>query len=98
MNGRELSHELPRIAIVGSGFLAATRMRCYHNLRAPGADVVTVCSRDPERARAFATEHGIRSSEEDFEAVLARQDVDAVDLPAAISSVTVVKARGDEAR
>ncbi|MCB9890170.1 MAG: Gfo/Idh/MocA family oxidoreductase [Planctomycetes bacterium] len=76
MNAREL----PRIAIVGTGFLAVTRMRCYHDLRAPGAVVVTVCSRDPERARVFAREHAIGSFDADFEAVLAREDVDAVDL------------------
>jgi predicted dehydrogenase len=42
------------------------------------AEVVAVAARDPERAGAFARRHGIPSVAADYDALLARQDVEAV--------------------
>lgn len=72
--------QLPRIAVVGTGFLARTRLRCYANARAPGARVVTVCSGSAENAASFAREHGIPNWDQSFDDLVARDDVDAVDL------------------
>ena len=44
----------------------------------PSADVVTVASRDAERARAYAQAHGIASSHGSYDALFADPTVDAV--------------------
>ena len=50
---RPMSTSSPvRVGLVGAGFLAETRVRCYRRL-AGVAEVVAVCARRPERARAF---------------------------------------------
>ncbi len=48
---------------------------------APSAELVAVASRDEERARAFADEHGIPAAYGSYEALLAAEDVDAVYIP-----------------
>lgn len=65
------------IGIIGAGFLAETRARCY--ARAQGGAIVAVASRTPERAADYAARHGVQAAE-DVDALLARDDVDAVDL------------------
>ena len=66
------------IGIVGAGFLAATRARCY--ARVGAARLVAVTARTEESSRAYAEHHDIPVVSEDFEAMLARDDVDVVDL------------------
>ncbi len=44
----------------------------------PGAKVVAVAARDPERARAYAETHRIPEVAESYEALIARADLDAV--------------------
>jgi predicted dehydrogenase len=51
-------HEPLRIALVGTGFLARTRARCWKRVHG-GAIEVTVAARDPAKAEAFAREHGL---------------------------------------
>lgn len=67
-----------RIGIVGAGFLAETRVRCW--ARVPGAEVVAVAARSQDRASTFAAKHGLASAEEDAAALFARDDVQLVDL------------------
>jgi predicted dehydrogenase len=61
--------------MVGAGFIAD-----YHvpGLQAAGAEVVSVCSRTAEKARAKAEQHGIPESTTDYDGLLARTDIDAV--------------------
>lgn len=72
--------KLPRIAIVGAGFLAETRARCYASVRAPGVELTAVCARTLENARNYAARHAIAFATDDYDALLAREDIDAVDL------------------
>ncbi len=69
-----------RIGLLGAGFLARTRVRCYRNLAGGGAELVAVASSDPDKAMAFAAEHGVAEVESDAYALLAREDIDLVDL------------------
>ena len=66
------------IGIVGAGFLAATRARCYG--RIGPATIKAVTSLRPERARTYAEEHGVPTVCGDLAELLARDDVDIVDL------------------
>lgn len=49
--------------------------------RLDGAAVVAVAARDPERARRYAAEHDIAQVEDDYDALLARQNLDLVYVP-----------------
>ncbi|MBC8329885.1 MAG: Gfo/Idh/MocA family oxidoreductase [Planctomycetes bacterium] len=69
-----------RIGLVGSGFLAKTRARCYRRVAGVRAELVAVASSDPDKAMAFAAEHGVAQVESDVYALLARDDIDLVDL------------------
>lgn len=66
------------IGIVGSGFLAETRARCYG--RIGPARLVAVTSRRAERARDYARRHGVDAVCADLSEMLGRDDVDVVDL------------------
>ncbi|MDP6764189.1 MAG: Gfo/Idh/MocA family oxidoreductase [Planctomycetota bacterium] len=67
------------IGIVGSGFLAETRARCYAKAGA-GGRIVAVASRTIEGARAWAEHHGVPAAFDDLAALLALDEVDVVDL------------------
>lgn len=66
------------VAIVGTGFLARTRLRCWR--RVHGATVsILIASRDRARADAFAREHGaVRGAS--LDEILADDTVDLLDL------------------
>lgn len=66
------------IGIVGSGFLAETRARCYGRIRAARLQAVT--SLRTERAEAYAERHGVPNVCSDLEEMLRRDDIDIVDL------------------
>jgi predicted dehydrogenase len=68
------------VGLVGSGFLARTRARCYRALPGGGGRLVAVTSRDGEKAAAFAREEGIPEAVQDLDALLARDDIQLVDL------------------
>ena len=68
------------IGMVGAGFLAETRARCYAKLPGGGAHLAAVCAARPERARDYAERHGVRAACEDLDELLARPEVDVVDL------------------
>jgi predicted dehydrogenase len=66
-----------RIGILGAARIAP--MALVRPARRTGvAEVVAVAARDPERARRFAVRHGIPEVARDYEALLARPDVEAV--------------------
>lgn len=65
-----------RWAVVGTGTIAASFV---NDIRfAEGADVTAVCSRDADRARAFAEQHDIAAGLGGLKALLAHSDFDAV--------------------
>lgn len=68
------------VGLVGAGFLAATRARCYARAAGVDARVVAVASRTAEKARALAARHGIGDVARDLDELLGRSDVDLVDL------------------
>jgi predicted dehydrogenase len=66
------------IGLIGAGFLAETRARCYS--RASGGAIVAVASRTREKAETYAARHGVPNVADDADALLAREDVQLVDL------------------
>ena len=73
-------HPPVRIGIIGAGFLAETRARCYAQVYGYDVQLVAVAARTPERAAAYAARHGIPRVFTDYHELLALPDVDAVDL------------------
>lgn len=69
-----------RLALIGAGFLAETRARCYAQVHGYDVQIVAVAARTPERANAFAARHGIPRATTDYNELLALPEVDAVDL------------------
>lgn len=69
-----------RIGLVGAGFLAATRARCYQRVHSVPVVVQAVCARTPGRAEAFAAKHRVAQVCQTSEELWARADVDVVDL------------------
>jgi predicted dehydrogenase len=66
-----------RIGVLGAARIAP--MALLNPARRTGvAEIVAVAARDPERARRFAARHGIPNVAADYDALLARPDVDAV--------------------
>lgn len=68
--------DLIRVAVIGTGFGAAVHIPALRSL--PEVEVVTVCSRRPERAKAAAAAHGIPNHSVDFREVVNDPGVDAV--------------------
>jgi predicted dehydrogenase len=66
------------IAIVGTGFLARTRMRCWRRVHGAAVTIV-IAARDMVRAEAFAREHGAARGVA-IEAALADPGVQLLDL------------------
>src|SRR5690606_36647141 len=75
-----------RIGLVGYGFMARTHSNAY--LRVPNffpeleyvPVLKAVCARNRERVRAFADQWGYESIETDWEVLIARDDIDAIDI------------------
>lgn len=66
-----------RVGIIGAGGIArAAHLPGYQAL--DDVQVIAVCDVMPERAEAFAQEHGIPKAYDSFEAMLAEEDLDAV--------------------
>jgi predicted dehydrogenase len=70
-----MNAQKPRIAVLGSGSISA-----YHitGLQAAGAEVAAVFSRSAGKAAALAATYGIPLALTDWQALLARADIDAV--------------------
>jgi predicted dehydrogenase len=68
-----------RVAVIGAGRWSRTaHLPGFH--RSPLCDLVTICDLDLDLARARATEFDIPDVETDVEKVLARSDIDVVDI------------------
>ena len=68
------------IGLIGAGFLARTRMRCYAQVSGYHADVVAVAARSDASAQAFANAHDIPRAFADYHDLLALPEVDVVDV------------------
>ena len=68
-----------RVAVIGAGRWSRTaHLPGFH--RSPLCDLVTICDLDRDMAEARAAEFGIPDVETDAEKVLARSDIDVVDI------------------
>lgn len=65
-----------RWGVVGPGRIAAKVVRDFAHV--PGAEVVAVASRSPERAQAFAATNGIARAHGSYRAIVSDDDVDAL--------------------
>jgi predicted dehydrogenase len=75
-----------RIGLIGTGFMGRTHSNGYNRVPNFFPDLAytpvlkTVCSRNAEKVQAFADQWGYESIETDWKAVIARNDIDAVDI------------------
>src|SRR5204862_388405 len=75
-----------RIGLIGCGFMGRTHSNAYKRVgdffpELNYRPVLTaVCSRSPEKVKAFAAQWGYGSTETDWKALIARDDIDAVDM------------------
>lgn len=67
-----------RIGLIGAGFLALTRARCWP--RVAGVEMLGVASLRETAASEFAQEHGIPTAFASVDALLAHPEIDAVDV------------------
>ena len=67
------------IGIIGAGFLAETRARCYGEHRGL-ARILAVASRTEEKARDYAERHGVPRAFEGYQDLLHLPEIDVVDL------------------
>ena len=68
------------IGIIGAGFLAETRARCYAQVSGVAARIVAVASRTEAHALAYAKRHDVPKWFTDYRELLALPEVDVVDL------------------
>lgn len=69
-----------RIAMVGAGFAADFHTKAFRQVRGVDAQVVAVTSRRPESARNFAQRHQVSEVFDSLDELLAKTQVDVVDL------------------
>lgn len=75
-----------RIGLIGCGFMGRTHSNGYNRVRNFFPDLAylpvlkVVCSRNSDNAKAFAEQWGYESFETDWKAVVARDDIDAIDI------------------
>lgn len=68
------------IAVVGAGFLAETRARCYRRVGGVPSRLAAVVDTVAERAESYAARHGVPRVFTDFAEVLAVPEIHMVDL------------------
>jgi len=66
--------------LVGAGFLAQTRVRCWASATSVDARIEAVCTRTAESATSFAGKHGIERAFSELDELLALDEVQVVDL------------------
>ena len=66
------------IGLVGAGFLARARVAAWRKIS--GAELSSVCSSTREGAASFAASQGINDAAADLDELLAREDIQAVDI------------------
>ena len=75
-----------RIGLIGTGFMGRTHSNGYNRVANFFPDLAykpvlkAVCSRNKEKVQAFADQWGYESVETDWKALIARDDIDAVDI------------------
>jgi len=75
-----------RIGLIGYGFMGRTHSNAYKRVGDFFPDLKyrpilkTVCARNEARVKAFADQWGFESYETDWKAVIARDDIDAIDI------------------
>ncbi len=75
-----------RIGLIGYGFMARTHTNAYKRVGDFFPDfknkpvLAAVCGRNKERVKAFADQWGYESYETDWKAMIARDDIDAIDI------------------
>ncbi len=75
-----------RIALIGRGLMGKAHVNAYKRVGDffPELEyklvLAAVCGRDEEKVKAFAEQWGFESYETDWKAVIAREDIDAVDI------------------
>lgn len=82
------------VGLIGAGFAAAQHARAYRGVRGVKVNLVAVCSRDVDRAEAFARKYGFGRAYGDYRQVMAHPGVDLVDVcvPNSLHREVVVEA------
>ena len=81
-----MSKKQLRIGLIGTGFMGRTHSNGYNRVANFFPDLAytpvlkAVCSRNKEKVQAFADQWGFESVETDWKALIARDDIDAVDI------------------
>lgn len=75
-----MTEERVRIGLLGAGFIAAMHCQAYAACSRPPARVVAVAARRRSSAEALAARFGIAAVANDAAALLAREDVEAIDI------------------
>lgn len=68
------------VALIGTGFIAETRARAYAGITGYEVRIAAVASRSKDRATAFARKHGVPEVYDDYREILARSDIEIIDL------------------
>lgn len=80
------SNKTLRIGLIGCGFMGRTHSNAYNRIQnffpelAYRPVLQAVCARGDGKAKAFAEQWGYASSETDWKALIARDDIDAIDI------------------
>ena len=75
-----------RIGLIGRGFMGRTHSNAYKRIGDFFPELEyrpvlrAVCSRNPEKVKAYAEQWGYESVETDWQALIARDDIDAIDI------------------
>jgi len=87
-----MTSEAVKAGIVGLGLVSTPHLKGY--VSHPQAEVVAVCDVDLERAESFAAKHGIPAAYSSYEEMLARADINTVDIatPTYLHASMVVQA------
>lgn len=73
-----MAERVYRFGIVGAGLIAPTHCRAIRSL--PNAELAACCDLDRSKAEKLAAEHGIPSTYTDYRELLARPDIDVVEV------------------
>ena len=80
------NNKILRIGLIGTGFMARAHTNAYKRVGDFFPDLEwkprlkAVCARTPEKVRAFAEQWGYESIETDWNTLVSREDIDAVDI------------------
>lgn len=81
-----MTKKILRIGLIGCGFMGRTHSNGYNRIRnffpelQYEPQLKAVCSRNPDKVKAFASQWGYESYETDWKKLVERSDIDAVDI------------------